>query len=262
LWSTEEAYFSGSEDKPDPDPDDPDPDDDIPDLAAMDIRKPRGKAEVELKKGKWTPLAEVTAIQISNNKNPLDNLETAQGTAYFSNIGKRFYPDKSDSDFHNELFGRKIRMSLGFLDYLDTPMVPRYKHKMIGIIKSVNTNRKAKTAEIVALEFMDYYKTKELKITPVWENKSLTWVFCALVKQCFPSWSNQHENASWDYWVDPLGFRRTNIYLGSGEANGSESLPIKDCIRTPCEWVYNIIEDSEAIYDDNERRLIRGTDYE
>ena len=257
-WSTEVAYFSGEEDKPDPD--DPDPDKEIPDLAAMDIRKPRGKAEV-LIDGNWTDLETVTAIQVSNNKNPLDNIETAQGTVYLSNIDQKFYPDKSSSDFYNELFGRKIRLSLGFLDYPDT-MLPIYRHKMIGIAKSINTNRKEKTAEIVVLEFMDFYKTKELKITPVWENKSLTWVFCALVKQCFPSWSNQHENANWDYWVDPLGFRRTNIYLGAGEASGSEFLPIKDCLRTPCEWVYNIIEDSEAIYNDNERRLIRGTDYE
>lgn len=252
-WSIEEAYFSGA--GPDPDPD-PLP----PPLFDDDIRKPRGKAEVEID-GVWNDLMEVTAIQVSNNKNPLDNIETAQGIVYFSNIGKGFYPDKSDSLFHNELFGRKIRISLGFLDYADT-MLPIYWQKMTGIIKSVNTNRREKTAEIVALEFMDFYKTKELKITPVWENKSLTWVFCALVKQCFPSWSNQHENENWDYWVDPLGFRRTNIYLGSGEANGSEYLPIKDCLRTPCEWVYNIVEDSEAIYDNNERRLIRETDYE
>jgi len=258
-WSVEEAYFSGSEDKPDPD--DPDPDNDIPDLAAMDIRKPRGKAEV-LIDGSWTDLETVTAVQVSNNKNPLDNIETAQGTVYLSNIGKGFYPDKSDSQFHNELFGRKIRLSLGFLDYPDT-MVPIYKHKMIGIIKSINTNRKEKTAEIVVLEFMDFYKTKELKITPVWENESLTWIFCALVKECFPSWRNQHEAGdNFDYWVDPLGFRRTNIYLGSGEASGSEFLPIKDCLRTPCEWIYNITPSSEAIYNNNERRLIRGTDYE
>jgi len=257
-WSVEEAYFSGSEIKIDFD--DPDPDDKIPALAAMDIRKPRGKVEV-LIDGNWTSLETVTAIQISNNKNPLDNIETAQGTAYLSNIDKKFYPDKSSSDFFNELFGRKIRLSLGFLDYTDT-MLPIYRHKLTGIVKSINTNRKEKTAEIIALEFMDFYKTKELKITPVWENKSLTWIFCALVKQCFPSWRNQHETENWDYWVDPLGFRRNNIYLGSGEANGSEFLPIKDCLRTPCEWVYNIIPDSEAIYNKNELRLIRGIDYE
>ncbi len=254
-WSTEEAYFIGQgSDGPPPDPD-------IPPVAGADIRKPRGKAEVELVRGTWSDLAEVTAIQISNNKNPLDNIETAQGTAYFSNIGKGFYPDIKDSLFHNELFGRRIRLYLGFLDYTDT-MLPIYIRRMTGIIKSIGTNRKAKTAEIVALELMDFYKTKEIKITPVWKNKSLTWVFSALVKECFPSWNNQHENADWDYWVDPLGFRRTNIYLGSGEVSGTESLPIRDCLRVPCEWVYNIIEDSEAIYDDNERRLIRGTDYE
>ncbi|GAH64321.1 unnamed protein product, partial [marine sediment metagenome] len=77
-----------------------------------------------------------------------------------------------------------------------------------------------------------------------------------------PSWLNQHESADWDYWVDPLGFRRTNVYLGTGEPGGSESIPLKDCLRTPCEWIYDIIADSEAIYNDDEERLIRGTDYE
>ncbi|GAH26191.1 unnamed protein product, partial [marine sediment metagenome] len=249
LWSIEEAYFRGGEIAPLPDP--------LPDA---DIRKPRGKAEVEID-DEWNNLEDVRAIQISNNKNPLDRIETAQGTVYLSNISQQFYPGKEDSQYKDQLFGRRIRMSLGFLDWLGSGM-PVYVQKMMGIVKSIQTNRQEKTAEIVALEFIDFYRTKEIKITPVYRDLSLSELYYELVRHCFPSWLNQHESADWDYWVDPLGFRRTNVYLGTGEPGGSESIPLKDCLRTPCEWIYDIISDSEAIYNDDEERLIRGTDYE
>ncbi|MBA7594671.1 hypothetical protein ES703_01618 [subsurface metagenome] len=250
LWSSEEAYFRGIRIVP---PIIIPPYDD-------DIRKPRSKVEVEIER-EWIDLQKVTTIQISNNKNPLDNIETTQGTVYLSNIDQEFYPDKSASQFFNQLFGRRIRMSLGFLDYKDTEEV-QLLQKMMGIVKNVTTDRAAQTAEIVALEFMDYYRTKEIKITPVYENLSLFELYCALITYCFPSWLNQHETADWDYWVDPLGFRRTNIYIGTGKIGGSEFIPIRDFSRTPPEWIYSIVPDSEALYDDEGFRLKRGEDYE
>ncbi len=83
-WSTESAFFSGEGGKPPITP---------PDWVTAQHREPTGTAEVELVAGsdEWTSLADVMGVAISNNKNPLDNIETSQGTVYLSNIDKLFY---------------------------------------------------------------------------------------------------------------------------------------------------------------------------
>lgn len=245
-WSIEEAFFSGEAEEPIP----------PPDWVTAQHREPIGTAEVELVAGSddWTNLADVMGITVSNNKNPLDNIETSQATVYLSNIDKLFYSENETSAFYQKLSGRKVRLALG----ATVEGADDLYRKMTGIIKSTNVNRASMTAEIVALEFLDYYKTRHIRRTPVYKNITVFDLFCNLIKYCFPHWKNQHETADWDYFVSPLGFRRSNLYLGVGD--GGASYIIQDNTKTPPETVYNIIADSEAIYKDGVR-LERGTDY-
>ncbi|MBA7640167.1 hypothetical protein ES703_47832 [subsurface metagenome] len=162
-WSIEEAFFSGVEggdgDEPPVTP---------PDWVTAQHREPTGTAEVELVAGsdEWTNLADVMGITISNNKNPLDNIETAQATVYLSNIDTLFYSENEASAFYQKLSGRKIRLALG-ATVGDTDDLYR---KMTGIVKTTNVNRGAMTAEIIALEFLDYYKTRQIRRTPVYKD--------------------------------------------------------------------------------------------
>ncbi|GAI71672.1 unnamed protein product, partial [marine sediment metagenome] len=249
LWSKELAYFRGPSGGPPGPPG-------VPAWVTAQYREPVGKVEVEKEAGSgtFTELEDAMTISVSNNKNPLDNIETAQATIYLSNIDKNFYSANEASEFYNKLEGRRIRIYTG-ARYLGEDDL---YEKMVGIIKSVNVNRKALTAEIVALEFLDYYKTRHIRRTPVYRNLTVFDLFCELVKFCFPNWKNQHETSNWDYYVDSLGFRRTNIYLGVGD--GGADYIIKDHSKTPPKVVYNIIPDTEAIYK-NGFRLFKGTDY-
>lgn len=248
-WSTELAYFRGPVGGP-PGPTPP------PDWVTAQYREPIGKVEVEKEAGSgtFTELVDAMGISISNNKNPLDNIETAQATIYLSNIDKKFYSENAASEFYEKLEGRRIRIYVG----AKVSGVDLYYQRMIGIVKSVNVNRNAHTAEIVALEFLDYYKTRKIRRTPVYLDLTVFDLFCELVRYCFPNWKNQREVEDWDYYVDELGFRRTNIYIGVGD--GSADYVIKDYSKTPPEVVHNIIPDTEAIYK-NGFRLFRGTDY-
>ena len=247
-WSVELAYFSGYPAGEVPRP--------PPDWVTAQYREPLGAAKVGLTAAEeiYTNLEDVTALSISSNKNPLDNIETAQGTVYLSNIDRLFYSEYDASDFYRRLAGKKIRVFLGATVGLTDDLYT----KMTGIVKSVNVVRLQKTAEIVALEFLDYYKTRKIKQTPVYKNITVFDLFCNLIRYCFPNWKNQHETPDWDYFVDPLGFRRAYVYLGVGD--GSAEYFIQDHNKDPLEFVYNIVPETDVIYK-NGLRLFTGEDY-
>jgi len=247
-WSEEEAYFSGYPAGEVPRP--------PPDWVTAQYREPKGTAEVELIATQeiYTNLEDVMALSVSSNKNPLDNIETAQGTVYLSNIDQLFYSEYDTSDFYKRLAGKRIRIFLGATIGLTDDLYT----KMTGIVKSINVNRLQKTAEIVALEFLDYYKTRSIRQTPVYKDITVFDLFCNLIRYCFPNWKNQHETADWDYYVDPLGFRRAYVYLGTGD--DSAEYFIQDHNKDPVQFIYNIIPETEAIYK-NGLRLFTGEDY-
>lgn len=247
-WSIELAYFSGYPAGEEPRP--------PPPWITAQYREPKGTAEVGLVAWEetYTNLADVMVLSVSSNKNPLDNIETGQGTIYLSNIDRLFYSEYEASDFYKKLAGKKIRISLGAVVESEDDLYT----KMTGIVKSINVNRLQKTAEIVALEFLDYYKTRKIKQTPVYKNITVFDLFCNLIRYCFPNWKNQYETAYWDYFVDPLGFRRAYTYLGTGD--GSAEYLIQDHNKDPVEPIYNIIPETDAIYK-NGLRLFTGEDY-
>lgn len=154
------------------------------------------KVEIPRRSGQWTTLGDVMRIHTSNGKNPFTAVEIGQAEVTCCNISKNFNSFEEASGWYKNLEGYATQIKLG-CTIGGSPISVKL---FTGIISAVDIDRKAQTAEIKLVDFLDYFGRVTIEETPVWENISLTQLFKNLVELAFPEWVH-----GVDYFVEDLG---------------------------------------------------------